>query len=489
MKKIYFLLLVSASFSFLVSAQTTVTYTLDANSEDATVDNYTPGNNYPNEIEYASRAWTISSTPVTWRSFFKFDLSCIPPNATVVSSTLSLFYANTNNFGNAMHSSLSSSNESLLQRVTSAWTENTVTWNNQPTATATDQVILAQSTSGTQDYPNLDVTAIVQQMVSNPNMNFGFLLRLTNETAYAQMFFASGDNPATGKRPSLTITYTVPVTDCITLTLDSLGEDATIDDYSPANNWPDQIEYTSRGWTISSIPVTWRSLFKFNIPCDLSNAVVQNAYLSLFWADTNALGNGQQSSLTSSNESVLQRVTSAWTEHTVTWNNQPTATTTDQVILPQSTSGTQDYPNINVTSMVQQMVSNPNMNFGFLLHLTNETAYAQMLFASGDNPHTSKHPTLQICYSIPTSINSISAQSELAVFPNPAIDELSIVGYPLAGKGEINIYNALGEKVLVQPLTPNSKQQTISIRQLPSGIYFVKVFSGERMFMKKFVKE
>ncbi|MBK6446418.1 MAG: hypothetical protein IPF81_14320 [Bacteroidetes bacterium] len=41
----------------------------------------------------------------------------------------------------------------------------------------------------------MDVTPIVQEMVSDQAMNYGFLLKLTNETFYAQLIFASGDNP------------------------------------------------------------------------------------------------------------------------------------------------------------------------------------------------------------------------------------------------------------------------------------------------------
>src|SRR6185295_7929044 len=103
MKTIYPLLILFVLSASVATAQTTVTYTLDANSEDATIDNYNPGNNYPNEIELASRAWTISSIPVTWRSLFKFNLSCIPPNATVVSADLSLYYATVNGFANEQH--------------------------------------------------------------------------------------------------------------------------------------------------------------------------------------------------------------------------------------------------------------------------------------------------------------------------------------------------------------------------------------------------
>lgn len=489
MKKIYTLLFLFILFASVASAQITVTYTLDANSEDATIDNYNPGNNYPNEIELASRAWTISSTPVIWRSLLKFNLSCIPPNATVTSANLNLLYATQNNFGNAQHSSLTSSDESVLQRVTSWWSENTVTWNNQPTATTVDQVILPQSASGTQDYPNLDVTAMVQQMVSYPSANFGFLLRLTNETAYAQMFFASGDNPATGKHPSLTITYTMPTTDCFTLTLDAFGEDATIDDYGPANNYPNEIEYVSRAWTISSTPVTWRSLFKFVLPCDLSSAIVQSAHLSLFYATQNSFGNDIHSSLTSSNESILQRVTSPWTENTVTWNNQPSTTTTDQVILTQSVSPTQDYPNLDVTAMVQQMLGNPALNEGFMLRLTTETAYAQMFFASGDNPDSAKHPTLQVCYTLTTSVNPIVKETGLTIFPNPASEQLLISGIQSPDKKEVSVYNMLGEKIFSKEFSAGEKEIRLNVKNFAPGIYTLRV-NGENINQaSKFVKE
>jgi hypothetical protein len=277
--------------TLFMTAQITVNIPLNAIDEDATIDDYSAANNYPNEIEYHVSAWTVSSTQVVWRNLFKFDLSCIPSNATIQTAQLSLFYADSNSYGiyaNGLHSSLTNSNESVLQRVTSAWTENTVTWNNQPATTTTDQVILAQSTSGTQDYTNMDVTAMVQQMVSNQSLNYGFLLKLTNEIYYAQMIFASGDNPNLSKHPNLQITYTVPVQICQTFKLSSHDEDATIDDYSAANNYPDEIDYHVSAWTISNTQVIWRNLFKFDLSCIPVNAAIQSAHLSLFYADSNS---------------------------------------------------------------------------------------------------------------------------------------------------------------------------------------------------------
>jgi hypothetical protein len=301
------------------------------------------------------------------------------------------------------------------------------------------------------------------------------------------MIFASGDNPNINKHPSLTITYTLPAVVCISLNLNSADEDATVDNYNPGNNYPDGIDYTSRAWTISSVPVTWRCFFKFNLQCIPSNAVVTNADLSLFWADTNGLSNSQHMSLTSSNESVIQRVTSAWTENNVTWNNQPAFTTVDQVILPQSTSGTQDYLNLNVTQQVQQMISGSNN--GFLLHLTNETYYAQMVFASGDNPHINKRPFLEVCYSIPTSVNEIAGENNITIFPNPATEQLTINQNENNNDVTVNIFNSIGEIIGSWKMMAGTNELKINIQSFSSGIYFVKVSDREKQYGRKLIVE
>ncbi|MBK7849549.1 MAG: hypothetical protein IPJ66_00070 [Bacteroidetes bacterium] len=64
--------------SLFLSAQSTISLRLDPSSEDAAVDNWYPNGNYPNETDYCSGTWTINGTQVSWRSFFKFDLSMIP---------------------------------------------------------------------------------------------------------------------------------------------------------------------------------------------------------------------------------------------------------------------------------------------------------------------------------------------------------------------------------------------------------------------------
>ena len=364
-----------------------------------------------------------------------------------------------------------------MQRNTSNWTEQTVNWINQPSSTNIDEVILPQSTSPTQDYLNIDVKNIVQHMVTNPHDNYGFMLKLINESYYARLIFASGDNPIVSKHPKLNIKYSIPASDCILFRLDQVDEDAAIDDYNPGNNYPNEIEYNSCAWTISGTPVIWRDLFKFNLPCELAQTTIQSAHLSLFYAAQNNYGNTTHSSLTSSNESVLQRITSSWSENTATWNNQPSFTVVDQVVLPQSISGTQDYTNIDVTNMVRVMINNNNQNYGFMIKLTNENYYSRLIFASGDNPDIGKHPLLEVCYTITTSVQEAVAPSNISVYPNPFNDEVNISISSTIANAQFNLYNVLGEKVYTKS-DLNGNQFHIDCPKIANGIYFYDLFEN-----------
>jgi hypothetical protein len=78
-------------------------------------------------------------------------------------------------------------NSSLLQRITENWEENIVTWNTQPASTTQHQVILPQSTNYMQDYLDIDVTLLTQDM--QKDNNYGFLLRLANEVPSNGLMF------------------------------------------------------------------------------------------------------------------------------------------------------------------------------------------------------------------------------------------------------------------------------------------------------------
>lgn len=161
-----------------------------------------------------------------------------------------------------------------------------------------------------------------------------------------------------------------------------------------------------KDWTWNAIGCsggTIRSLLCFTelstIP---SNAVIVSATLRLYGvtSDRNTSYPGAPASYYE-NTVVVQQVTSPWNENTVTWNTQPSTTTANQFIIPQSTSQYNwNYTNSSseLVAMVQNMVS--GNNYGFMLRLQTEQHYRNMVFASSDHPDASLHPELEVTYRV-----------------------------------------------------------------------------------------
>lgn len=162
--------------------------------------------NFGNKKDFAAIAWTNSGNLSKVRSLIRFELSVIPANAIVSGAILSLYYNPSSSEGTH-----SGTNASYMQRITAPWVESTVTWNNQPPTTTLNQASLSTSSSSTQNYLSINVTTMVQDMVANPSTNFGFMLRLQNESVYKKLIFASSDNIVTTIRPMLVINYTAPL--------------------------------------------------------------------------------------------------------------------------------------------------------------------------------------------------------------------------------------------------------------------------------------
>jgi len=166
----------------------------------------------PSDVNLTSNAWTVDGFPCILRSLIEFDLTPVPIYAVVKSATLSLYC----NIYSGYYQLQSGDNQSYLLRVIQSWNQNTVTWNTQPATTMQNKVLLSTSTSNTQDYPEIDVTAQVQDMVANPASNFGWMLQLVTEELYASMVFASSDNPVSLWRPKLTVNYCTSFTAAFT---------------------------------------------------------------------------------------------------------------------------------------------------------------------------------------------------------------------------------------------------------------------------------
>ena len=128
-----------------------------------------------------------------------------------------------------------------------------------------------------------------------------------------------------------------------------------------------------------------------------SNAIIDSAILYLYAMPNPHGGNGVDANFGSANSGFIQRITSAWpgTNPPYTWNTQPSVTSVNQAIIPQSTSSFQDNTNIDVTNLVKDMLINGNN--GFFMQLQSETIYNFRQYCSSFfSTDGSKHPKLVV---------------------------------------------------------------------------------------------
>ena len=167
--------------------------------------------NYGDNPQFLASSWTIDFEEFLVRSIIDFDLSSIPSGATITGASLSL-YAWADVSGSGMHSTISGPNDCWLERITTSWDEMTVTWTSQPATTTLNRVSLPASTSDDQDYLDIDVTQLIQDIYADPANSFGLMLKIKNEAEYRKMNFCSSDYINPTRRPKLVVTYTTAVT-------------------------------------------------------------------------------------------------------------------------------------------------------------------------------------------------------------------------------------------------------------------------------------
>ena len=156
--------------------------------------------------ELGASSWTHQGIIIGQRGLFKFDLSAIPSNATVVSAKLTLFSNPTPDNGDLINANSGPNNVMLIQRVTSSWTPATVKWINQPSSTTQDQIVIPHTNSSFLDLTEVNVTNLVKSMIGS-NPNYGFLIRLQTEQIYNSRIFCSSFYPNAAKHPKIVIEY------------------------------------------------------------------------------------------------------------------------------------------------------------------------------------------------------------------------------------------------------------------------------------------
>jgi hypothetical protein len=286
-----------------------------------------------------------------------------------------------------------------------------------------------------------------------------------------------------------------------TLTLQpnaAAGKDAELFSCYNSKNFGSIGENCAIVWTKSGADYKIRSLIEFDLSTIPAGSTIISATLSLFLAPGSDEGN--HFGFFGSNTAWLQRVTSSWQENTVTWNNQPSTTATNRVSISGSTSGTQNYPKINVKTLVQDMINDPAHSFGFMVKLQTETVYKKLVFGSSDHSNEAIHPKLVVVYSsnpplIETedpNMQQTTSTQILNVFPNPAKEAVNLViNSSAADQAYISIYNLRGSEMTdqVYQLNEGKNQFKFETATWPKGIYMIIVKTGGEMLTEKLLLE
>ena len=157
------------------------------------------------------------------------------------------------------------------------------------------------------------------------------------------------------------------------------------------------MEIDAAAWTQNSIPATIRAVFKFDLSGIPQNAIIDSARLTLYSNPTPENGNLVDANFGTANAFLIQQVTSSWDPATTNSLNEPTATTTGQIVIPSTTQSFLDLPNIDVTAMISSMVKN-NTNYGFFMRLESEVTFNSRIFCSSRYSDPTKHPKLVVGY-------------------------------------------------------------------------------------------
>lgn len=172
-----------------------------------------------------------------------------------------------------------------------------------------------------------------------------------------------------------------------------VGKDAMIQSFLADTVFLNSRYMAALAWTNGGNFNSSRVLIEFDFSDIPIQTQIDSATLSLFW-----VSEGNLTGQTGENAFSIYKVTQSWQENSVTWNNQPATNTDNSVSVPKSISGEQSYIDINVTTLVQDMINNPSENHGFMIKLDEEFPYKLVIVASSDHPDQNKHPKLVVYY-------------------------------------------------------------------------------------------
>ena len=246
------------------------------------------------------------------------------------------------------------------------------------------------------------------------------------------------------------------------------GKDCVVGFLVPDNNYANAEHLPGYAWTQGGQLNVTRSLLAFDLAAIPEGASIVHAELSCFFNPT-YIGYTHSGD----NGLLIERITQPWQEDQATWNNQPAVSGAHVLSIPPSLSETQDYLDMNVTQLVQDMVNDPANSFGFRFRLVTEEPYKFVLLASSDYPDSLRWPELHVTYSLPDATEERSkATNALGCWPNPATDVVLFRHRGLASEaGTVQLCDAMGRVIARRPL----RNGQVEVGDLAPGCYLAMV--------------
>ncbi|HRY32817.1 MAG TPA: DNRLRE domain-containing protein [Bacteroidales bacterium] len=427
-------------------SQVTEVFTIDnERGQDALIDSYTPTTNYGNTGLLIAAAWTLSGNFFTVRSLLDFGLIAIPPGSTIIDAKLNLKFATYGSFLGQQYGN----NACTFSRLTEAWDEDSVTWNNKPADTSLNQVLIPATTSPTQDYVNIDVTQVVQDHIDNPLSSFGFLLKIEDEVIYRVVSFASSEWGISSMFPSLTVIYSFCPPPVATFT------------YS-------QNAYTFNFSSITTNATSWTWDFGDGNGSSLpspTHVYTNGGFYHVCLTVTDSCG----SSMFCDSVFVCDYISSGFS-----WsNNSLTVSFSDSSI--NATTWFWDFGDGNFS-----ILQNP------LHYYIAPAVYNACLFT------TNACDADTICALVDLSTVGMADEnitdSYILVYPNPSMDKYFIQTKDLKIV-DLDVFSANGRRVFQKTITTNPAGYSFSLNHLPEGLYFLRITDGENVRNIRIVKQ
>lgn len=107
---------------------------------------------------------------------------------------------------------------------------------------------------------------------------------------------------------------------------------------------------------------------------------------------------------------------------------------------------------------------------------SNSISYITIL-AEDTNSHTSRKLTFRVNKPSLSINNTVAADNDVTLYPNPAREAVNVTYSPAAGVKTIAVYNLIGKAVKIfRPMDDNGAK--LDIDNIPTGVYFVRLMDG-----------